>query len=171
MTKRAMLKAAEEVLAGTIGGVRTVDAGSLERGAYAGVTDEQLRMSVLVKASYEVEVVEDDTTGIVANESANLSIDKLTVRVRLAFSTESELNADERLAVRATAFETADTCRDALAFAGNLHATSEGVLTRLAGDALNRRGPVRTAREDWAARIYVVEFLMTGLMHRVRAVA
>jgi hypothetical protein len=171
MTKRAVLQAAEEVLAGAIGGVRTVEPETVERGAYAGITDAQLRGSVNVSARCEVETVEDETTGIVANELADLSIDKLTLRVRLAFSTKSEISDDDRRDVRAAAFETADTCRDALAFAGNLRATREGTLTRLAGEALNRRGPVRVVREDWATRIFVVEFLMTGLVHRVRAVA
>lgn len=171
MTKAAVLEAAEEVLAGTIGSVRTVGADELERGAYAGMSDEKLRMAVLVKTRAEVELVEDETTGIVANETADLSIDQLTLRVRLAFSTESELDADARRTVRATCLSTADTCRDALAWPGNLAATSGGTSTGLAGQALNRRGPVKVTREDWNARIFVAEFLMTGLVHRVRAVA
>lgn len=171
MTKRATLEAVEEVLAGTLGSVRVVDEEALRRGAYSGQTDAQLRMAVVVKARFEVEVVEDEQTGIVVPETADLTIDQLTLRVRLAFSTESELDDDARRDVRATCLEMADACRDALAWAGNLRATRAGDETGLAGHALNRRGPVRPTREDWNTRLFVAEFLMTGLIHRVRAIA
>jgi hypothetical protein len=173
VSKAAVLQAAEQVLEGTIGSVRTVAANTVRAGAFAGISDEKLAADVLVKTRYEVEAVEDETTGIVAPETADLSIDRVTVRVRLVFSpsTTGELDDVARRTTRAACLTTADACRDALAFPGNLRQTQAGVATNLAGHALLRKGPVRVAREDWEKRLFVAEFLMTGLVHRTRAVA
>ena len=165
MDAEAILTAAEEVLRGTLGGVRTVTAGALLRDAYVGQTDEQLRMAVLVNARFEVEATSLQRTKAVGPVNASKAIHEIELRVRLAFSTESELGANDRRTVRADCLEMVETCRRALTWPGNLSATSASTATNLVGGALESKGPARVTREDWAARIFVTEALFSGLVN------
>lgn len=157
MDANAILTATEEVLRGVLGSVRTVAPGSIERDAYAGISDEQLRMAVLVRARFELETVSIARSKAVGPVTASVAIHDLILRVRLAFSTETELNADERRETRADCIDKIEECRRALTWPGNLATTLLGAPTNLVGHALQERGDSRIIREDWDARIFVAE--------------
>lgn len=167
----AVLQAAEEVLAGTIGSVRTVPAGIVGKGAWDGATDEKVGADALVKVMADVRLMDVERTGAIAPETCDLSVDKVTLRFRLAFSAPDELNDELRRAARAVCWTLVEVAQDALAWPGNLTQTSEPRATNLIGAALTRSGPARVVREDPAKRIFVAEFQMTGLVQRTRAVA
>lgn len=162
MDANAALAATEELLLGRLGSVRTVKPSTLARDAYASQTDEQRRMAVLVKARFEVEPVRLERTTAIGPVTASLAVHELEVRVRWAFSTESEVDADSRRELRAEILEKLEECRRALTWPGNLRETLAGVPTGLVGQALDSRGGARIVREDWPARIVVAEAQFVG---------
>lgn len=165
MDGSAILTAAEEVLRGTLGSVRTVAPTTIQRDAYAGMSDEQLRMAVLVMTRFEVEAVSLLRSKAVGPVTASIAIHELILRVRYAFSTETELDADERRATRAACLNKIEECRRALTWPGNLAETLALVPTNLIGHALTERGEARIIREDWDTRIFVAEALFIGLIN------
>lgn len=160
------IEAAEEVLRGLLGAGRVVPAGIIDRGAYAGSSDEKLGADVLVKVRAEVVVVESARSPAIGPETATQFVQEVTFAIRFAFSTPMEIEADLRRAARAAALLVSEDAIDALAYAGNLSTTVAGNATSLVGGAFIRKGPTRVVREDWAARLFVVETLMTGLFNR-----
>lgn len=170
--KGAVLQAAEEIITATLGTVRMVPVSLVVIGAaYDGATDEKIAGDVVVQPLADVALLDYETTGAVGPETSNLAVDRVTLRVRVAFTTASELEAELRRAVRALCWLVVESIQDALAWPGNLIQTSDANATNLVGGALIRKGPARVLREEWAKRIFVTEFQMTGLVQRTRAVA
>lgn len=167
----ALLVAVDEVITGALGSVRTMPPIFEVGAAYDGVSDEKLGGDVIVRPMADVKLLEVERTGAVAPETADLSIDRVTLRIRVAFTTADQLDGDLRRAVRALCWAMVESIQDALAWAGNLVQTAGGAATGVGGGALMRTGPARVVREDWAKRIFVAEFVMTGLVQRTRAVA
>lgn len=167
----AVLQAAEEIIAGTLGSVRTMPPIVAVGAAYDGATDEKMAADVVVQPLADVALLDYETTGTVAPETCDVAVDRITLRVRLAFTTATELDASLRRAVRALCWGGLEAIQDALAWPGNLTVTTDAVATGLVGGALVRKGPARVVREDWAKRIFVAEFQMTGHVQRTRAVA
>lgn len=165
MHAEGILTAAEEVLRGAIGEVRCLEPNTIDRGAYAGVSDEQLRGAVVVQTRFEVEALSLARSKAIGPVNADRAIHELELRVRWAFSTESELIGDERRRVRADCLDLIERCRRALTWPGNLAATSAGAPTDLVGHALEARGAARVTREDWRARIFVAEATFLGLVN------
>lgn len=174
MSKASILRAIDEVLTGTIGSVRTVTAGTTRAGAWEGISDEKLAADALVKTRFEVIPLGEGDTGEIAPNTANLAIDSITVRIRIAFLVEvttGELDDAARRVARAAIWDLVVQCRDALTYAGNLTQDSTAVATDLVGHALIPVGETVFDREDWAKRILVASFVMKGSINRTRAVA
>lgn len=162
----ATLTAVGEVLTGAIGTGRTVPPTLLGPGAYETASDEKLGGDLLVRPLFDVKVVEYERTGAIAPETADRSVCRIGLQIRLGFSTASEVEEDLRLTVRAAFLHIVDACLCALAYAGNLASTAGGENTNLVGAALIRKGPARVVREDWAKRLFISEFEMTGLIQQ-----
>lgn len=171
LSAAALLTAAEEVCLGTIGSVRTVAAGTVALDGYEGQTDEKLAAAVRVKPRVELEVVELARTGAVAPLTANIAIERATLRLVLVLTTEFELRDDQRASVRAAWLELMESLRDALCWPGNLAQTAAASTTRLVGQQLVPSGAARVLREDWRRRIYKGEQRLVGLIRATKAVA
>jgi hypothetical protein len=171
LSAAALLTAAEEVCLGTIGSVRTVAAGTVALDGYEGQTDEKLAAAVRVKPRIEIEVIEFGRTGAVAPMTANVAIERVTLRLVLVLTTEFELRDDQRASVRAAWLELMEALRDALCWPGNLAQTLAATTTRLVGRQLMPAGAARVLREDWRRRVYKGEQRLTGLIQATKAVA
>lgn len=171
MNSTPILTAVEEVCLGTIGTIRTVSAGSLQRDAYDGQSDEARAIAARINARVEVEVISVQRTGVVAPEIANRAVLDIELRLTFAFTTEFELRDDQRLATRAAAIDLMQRCRDALCWPGNLRQTQAGVPTNLIGHSLRVQTPIAVRRVDFKKRIFEAEMRATGLIDATLAVA
>lgn len=168
MNTAAILRATEEVLLGSIGTVRTVDADELALDAYSGQTDEARAAAARVRARVEVEPLTVKRTGAVAPETASRAILEIELAIRFAFTTEHELEDSERRAAHAAALDTVETARKALAWPGNLVETSAADATSLVGGCLYFRSLTR-ARADFRTRLIEYELRMFGLVNESQA--
>ena len=155
----AVLTAIEEVCLGTIGTVRTIPAASILRGVYAGIADLTLAENVRAKGRFEAELLGHERTGAVAPEAGNVHVYGVDVRVQLAMTMESEVEADQRRATRAAALDFAEAVRRALRWPGNLTSTAAAVATGAVSGCFVKLGPSRVTREDWKARIFRMEMV------------
>lgn len=151
-----VLAAIEQCCLGTIGSVRTVQAGTIERGAYGVMADFTLAQRVRVKARFEVELVSAKRTGVVAPVTANVAYLEIEVRLRLAFTTEKEVDDDERRYVRDDAIGVWEMLRMALTWPGNL-ATVDATATGIVSGCLASCGPMRVTEENWPKRFFRFE--------------
>lgn len=155
MNVNAILTAIEECARGDVGVTRT-GVETLELGAYAH-RDETVAARARTAPRVEVEIADIKRSMAVGPELASVLIMEVGLLVRLEYTTEHELQADQRLAVRAQAAEDVETVRRALSYPGNLSSTYSGTSTGIVSGCLSSWEAARVVREDWAKRIYRVE--------------
>jgi hypothetical protein len=146
-----MLTAIRECLLGTIGSTRAVDAGDLREGAYPSTVEHEAARSV-TGPRFEVSVLEMRPSSESPWEHSPTRLIAVEIQVRTEWSTEFELQDEERSALRASALSQLEECRAALMRAGNLTATSEPLPTGIVSGCLHRCLGHRLEREDWPRR-------------------
>lgn len=164
MTQALALQAIEQCVLGQIGAIRKVTEGSVALDAYDGIADVTLAERVRVKARVEVIPVSTVRTGIVAPENAGTHVHSMKVTIRLALSTESEVQASARLATRQSALELAETVRNAVCLPPNVRLTQDGSATGIVSGCVQRCAAFEVKREDWAKRLFVLEARATVLV-------
>lgn len=165
-----VMDAIERCCLGTIGSIRTVTAGTVERDAYGAIADFTLAQRVRVKARFEVELVSATRTGHIAPATANRAILEVVVRIVLALTTETEVAADDRRDVRRDALGLWETIRQALTWPGNL-STVDATATLIVSGCLRKCGPARVTREDWPKRIFRLEAEGVALVEQAQVVS
>lgn len=160
----SILLAIEECLLGTIGTVRTMDAGDVLRDMYPGIDDLTLAERVRTNARFEARFVGHRRTGHVAPVNAETRTVQVEIVIDAGITTEAEVQADKRLEARQTMLELLEAACRALTWPGNLAATSAAVATGAVSGCLLRCGPSKVTREDWKARIFTAEMPGTALL-------
>lgn len=170
MTVEYVMPAVEACCLGTIGSVRTVPAATIQRDAYGAMADFTLAQRVRVKTRFEVELVSMTRTGYVGPVSGDRAIVEVALRVVLAFTTETEVDADARRDVRSDAMRVGELVRLALTWPGNL-TTVDAVATGIVSGCLRKCGPFRVTREDWPNRTFRLEAEGIALVEQAQVVS
>jgi hypothetical protein len=165
----AILTAVEQCCLGTIGTVEVVPASTFLRGAYGGVSDEKLAHDARVKSLVEVEWKTTKDAPGWPRSSPHQKLE-LELLIRIAFTTDLEIDADRRRATRAACVQAAEAARNAVTRPANLVQTLAAVPTELTDGCLTD-AVLKVVREDFPARIYVVEIAAKARACTTRAVA
>jgi len=144
--------AIDELLAGTIGSVRTVTADTLLNGhddAWEGLSISKARYDLTLGA-----IEQHPSSPISALTSYRIG--RLPVTIALRFHLPTAATESERDDVRASAYELADTVIQALGYPGNLTQTDDENATGIISGMLTNLG-TNIPVEDWEAQILTIE--------------
>lgn len=162
------LTAIRKCIEGTLGAVRTVTAGDLTSGLQDAASDEKLHGRARIATRYDVKYDYHSVTDAILSDVSDVKIIEVGFLIQLFFTTEHELDEDQRVATRAGALDLMEQVRAALSWSGNLlnDGESPAVATNLVSAKLSteKGSRARVVREDWDKRIYVVELPMYGYL-------
>lgn len=163
--------AIEEVLAGTIGSVRTVTANKFKKGAHSGRSSGAQRALALVNTRFETNFVSfepHEATPISAKSS--LRLDRLSLVIRFRYSFDAPIREDARTTVLDSVLNDGDEARQALTYPDNLKETNASVATNIVSGMLVQPR-FEVVEEDWDNKLVVAELTAEAIANISQAVS